>query len=129
MALVNIVIVLALLQYIAFAYAVGAARGRCGVAAPAITGNSEFERYYRVQMNTLELLIAFIPGMLIFGHYVSSLWAAVLGLAYIVGRTLYFFTYIQDPAKRSAGFGLSFLPVVILLVGSLYATVRVQLGF
>lgn len=129
MALVNIVIVLALLQYIVFAFAVGRARGRFGVAAPAITGHPEFERYYRVQMNTLELLIAFVPGMLIFGHYVSSLWAAGLGLVFVLGRTLYFFAYVEDPAKRSAGFGLSFFPVAFLLLGSLYATLRVQLAF
>ena len=53
----------------------------------------------------------------------------MLGLVFVFGRTLYFFTYTQDPARRGPGFGLSFTPVVILLAGSLYATLRVQLGF
>ena len=47
---------LALLQYIAFGMLVGKARGKYGVKAPAITGNDVFERYFRVQQNTLELL-------------------------------------------------------------------------
>ncbi len=128
MALVNIVIALALCQYIVFAFAVGKARGRCNVPAPAITGNAEFERYYRVQMNTLELLIAFIPASLIFGYYVSSLWAAVLGLVYLVGRVLYFLAYIQDPSRRELGFALSLGPIGFLLLGALYGATRVALG-
>lgn len=125
---VNVVIALALIEYIAFAGAVGWARGRYGVKAPAVTGNPQFERYYRVQMNTLELLIAFVPSMYMFGTYVSSYWAAILGLVFLLGRSIYFFAYVADPAKRSAGFGLSFMPVVALLLGGLYGAARVSLG-
>lgn len=126
---VNVIIALALLQYIAFAVAVGRARGRTGVSAPATTGNPEFERYYRVQMNTLELLIAFIPAMYMFGAYISSLWAAALGSLYLCGRVLYFNAYVHDPGKRGLGFGLSMLPVLALLIGGLYGALRISLGF
>ena len=126
---VNIIVALALLQYIAFAVAVGRARGRYGISAPATTGNPEFERYYRVQMNTLELLVCFVPAMYMFGYYVSSVWAAGLGTLYLIGRVMYFFTYVSDPAKRGPVFGLSISPILFLVVGGLYGAARVSLGF
>jgi glutathione S-transferase len=119
MNLVTIILVLALLQYIAFAMLVGGARGKYGVKAPAITGNETFERYFRVQQNTLELLVVFVPAIWLFGQSVSSLWAAILGGVYLVGRVVYFKSYVADPAKRSAGFGLSFLPIALMLIGVL----------
>jgi glutathione S-transferase len=119
MSLVYIVMGLALLQYLYFGMAVGGARGRYGVKAPATTGHEVFERYFRVQMNTLELLVVLIPALGMFAFYVSQRWAAGLGGVYLIGRFLYFFSYVKDPAKRSAGFGLSFLPIAVLLLGGI----------
>ena len=119
MALVNLVIALALMEFFAFGAAVGKARGKYKVAAPATTGHEIFERYFRVQMNTLELLIMFVPAMWMFGFYVSAYGAAGLGAIYIVGRGVYFFSYVKDPKKRSLGFGLSAGPVAVLLIGAL----------
>jgi glutathione S-transferase len=124
MAYVDIVTALAVLQFIVFGFRVGGARGRYGVKAPAITGNEIFERYFRVQMNTLEQLIAFLPGIYMFAHYFSPKVAAALGVVYLIGRELYAFTYVKDPANRSVGFGMTFLPVVILVVGGLIGAVR-----
>jgi len=36
---------------------------------------------------------------------------------------LYFFGYVRDPAKRELGFGLTALPIVVLLVGALIGAV------
>jgi glutathione S-transferase len=119
MEIVAIVAVLALLQYIWFAVLVGQARGKYGVNGPAVTGHPVFERYFRVQMNTLELLIALLPGLWIFAHYVSPAVSAALGAVYLVGRFLYLRSYVGDPAKRGAGFGLSMLPILVLLLGAL----------
>jgi glutathione S-transferase len=119
MPIVHLVIALALLEFLFFGFAVGRARDRYGVKAPATTGNEMFERYFRVQMNTLELLIMFIPGILMFALYVEPHIAAALGLVFVIGRGLYFRQYVNDPSKRSVGFGVSFLPVVILLAGGL----------
>mgnify|MGYP001764166139 CR=1 FL=1 len=119
MEFVAIVTVLALLQYIYFAVLVGQARGKFGVNGPAVTGHPVFERYFRVQMNTLELLVAFLPGLWLFAQYVSPVWAAVLGVVYIVGRFVYLRSYVADPAKRGLGFGLSMLPTLALLLGGL----------
>jgi glutathione S-transferase len=119
MELVAIVSVLALLQYIAFGTAVARARVRYGVQAPAVTGHEVFERHFRVQQNTLELLVVLLPSLWLFATYVDATWAAVAGAVYLVGRLLYFSGYVRDPAKRELGFGLSLVPVLVLLVGAL----------
>jgi len=124
MVMVNVVVAVALLEYLAFGLLVGRARGQYGVPAPATTGHPVFERYYRVQMNTLELLVAFVPAMFLFAQYVSETWAAGLGAVFIVGRALYLVGYVKDASKRHVGFGLSFLPLVALLLGGLVGALR-----
>jgi glutathione S-transferase len=119
MPYVDIVTALAVLQFIVFGFRVGGARGRYGVKAPAITGNEVFERLFRVQQNTLEQLIAFLPGLYLFARYWNPLVAAALGVIYLIGRELYAFTYVKDPAKRDVGYGMTFLPLAILVVGGL----------
>jgi len=125
MAYVDIVTALAVLQFIVFGFRVGGARGRYGIKAPATTGNEIFERHFRVQQNTLEQLIAFLPGIYLFARYFSPLVAAALGVVYLIGRELYAFTYVKDPANRSVGYGMTFLPMVILVAGGLIGAVRV----
>ena len=119
MDMVYIIIALALLQFFIFGSLVARARVKFNVAAPAVTGNPIYERYYRVHYNTMELLVVFVPSMLLFGEYVSSLVAACLGLIFIIGRIIYFRAYVTDPEKRGLGFGITMLPTSILLLGGL----------
>jgi hypothetical protein len=128
MVYVDIVTILAIVQFIVFGIKVGGARARYGVKAPAITGNEIFERHFRVQQNTLEQLIALLPGLYLFSRYINPVWAAGLGVVYLVGREVYAATYVRDPAKRSAGFGLSFLPILALLIGGLFGAIRLGIG-
>lgn len=128
MAYVNIVTTLAVLQFIVFGIKVGSARGRFGVKAPAIVGNEIFERYFRVQQNTLEQLVAFLPGIYLFSHFWNPLWAAGLGVVYLIGREMYAMGYVKDPAKRGAGFGVSAIPVMVLLVGALIGAIRAAIA-
>lgn len=123
MALVNLIVALALLQFFAFATAVGMAREKYNVVAPATTGNEVFERYFRVQMNTLELLVMFVPAIWMFGFYLSANAAAGLGAIYLIGRGVYFFSYVKEPKKRSLGYGLSAGPVAVLVVGALVGAI------
>lgn len=123
MEYVHIVTVLAIFQFIVFGFKVGGARAKYGVKAPAITGNEIFERHFRVQQNTLEQLVAFIPGLYLFARYFNPLWAVGLGVVYLVGREVYAASYVKDPAKRGAGFGMTFFPTAILLVGGLVGAV------
>jgi glutathione S-transferase len=119
MIFVHLVVGIALLECLWFSFAVGKARETYKVVAPATGGNEIFERYFRVHMNTLELLIVFIPSILLFALYVNANIAAGLGVVFIIGRAWYFRSYVRDPRSRSAGFALSFLPMAILLVGAL----------
>jgi uncharacterized MAPEG superfamily protein len=123
MGIVAIVIVLALIQFVALGMLVGRARGQYGVKAPAITGHEVFERYFRVQQNTLELLVAFVPAIWLFASYVSTTWAAILGAIYLVGRFVYLRSYVRDPSTRSLGFGLSALPIMVMMIGALIGAV------
>jgi glutathione S-transferase len=119
----DIVTALALLQFVWFGIQVANARGKFGVDAPAVTGNETFERYFRVQQNTLELLIAFIPGMYLCSHYFNPLWAAGLGVVYLIGRLVYSASYVKDPKSRSAGFALSVLPTLLLIAAGLVGAI------
>ena len=120
---VHLVMLLALLEYFGFALAVGRARYRFGVKAPATTGNVDFERYYRAQMNTLEQLIIFVPALWSFAIFVSVLWASALGAVFIVGRLLYFTGYVKAAEKRSAGFGLATFAQLFLLIGGIVGAI------
>lgn len=120
---IDLVTVLAVLEFITFGMLVGRARGLYGVAAPATSGNEMFERYYRVQMNTLELLVSFIPALWLAAKYWSPHWIALIGAVYLVGRVIYLRAYIREPASRSLGFALSFLPIVVLLLSVLAGVV------
>jgi glutathione S-transferase len=119
MDLVYVVIALALVQYFIFGALVGRARVKYEVPAPAMTGNEIFERYCRVHCNTMEQLIIFVPAMLLFGYYINASAAAVLGLVFIGGRFLYLRGYVSEPSRRGMGFGISMLPLLILLLGGL----------
>jgi uncharacterized membrane protein YecN with MAPEG domain len=124
---VAFVILLALLEYVVFGMLVGRARGKYGVDAPATSGHPVFERYFRVHYNTLEQMVVFVPAMWLYGTYVSPSWAAGLGLVYVAGRLAYLMGYVADPRKREIGFGLSALPLLILLLGALWGTGRALL--
>lgn len=116
--LVALVTVLALIVYLATLVGAGRARGRYGVEAPATTGHPEFERYFRVQMNTLESLVLFIPSLWLFAHYWSDLVGAALGLVWVIGRVIYMLAYVKEPKSRALGFGVSSLAGLILLAGA-----------
>jgi glutathione S-transferase len=115
MAWIHLVAVLALFQFLLFGALVGRARGKYGVHAPATTGNEVFERYYRVQMNTLELLVVLLPAMWIAAAYWDPRWVAAAGVVYLAGRMVYLRAYTTEPRSRGLGYMLSILPVVTLM--------------
>ena len=119
MEFVIIIAMLALVQYLGFGMLVGRARGKFGVEAPATTGHPEFERYFRAHYNTLEQLVVFLPALLAAGHYGTEMVAVVAGAVFLVGRSLYFRTYVQDAAKRGPGMLLTFLANIVLVITAL----------
>ncbi|MFT3817568.1 MAG: MAPEG family protein [Rubrivivax sp.] len=128
MPLIDLIALLALLQFLVFGMLAGRARGRYGIKAPAVTGHEMFERAYRVQMNTLELLVVFIPVLYLAARYWAPLPAAIAGVVYLAGRVVYQQAYMRDPGRRSLGFALSMLPCIVLLAAGLIGAVRVMAG-
>lgn len=114
--LIALVTLLAVLLMLGCAIAVGMARGRHGVHAPATTGHPDFERVFRVQMNTLEASVMFLPALWLAGAYGDPRWAAGFGALWLAGRVLYAVTYIADAQRRGPGFGIAFLALSALLV-------------
>ena len=123
-SLLVLVSVLAVLQFFLFGTLVARARARYGVVAPAVSGHETFERYFRVQMNTLELLVMFLPALWLGSLYVAPIWPVLLGVLYLLGRLLYLRSYVADPHKRGPGFGLSMLPILILLLIAVVGCIR-----
>lgn len=115
----TLIVLLALLQYIYFIALVGQARGKYQVKAPATDGDERFVSTFRVQQNTLEQLIIFIPSAFAFSWYVSDLWVLVPGAVFILGRFIYAFSYIKRPASRGPGMALTLLANAVLLFGAL----------
>ncbi len=97
---------------------VARARVRLGVKLPAITGNPEFERIFRVQMNTLEWMPIFLPSLWLFAIYLGDPLAATLGVVWIIGRIVYFTGYSKAVEKRSPGFAIQALVCIVLWLGA-----------
>lgn len=114
---------LAILFYFVTSARVARARIRYGVKLPAITGNADFERVFRVQMNTLEWLPIFLPSLWLFAIYVSDGVAASIGAVWIIGRIVYMIGYTQSVPRRSPGFFIQALATFVLLLGALGAVV------
>lgn len=128
MKYIHLVAVLALLQYMAFAALVGRARGKYGIRAPATTGHEMFDRAYRVQMNTLEQMVVFLPALWMAAAYWPPAVAAGMGVVYLAGRLVYWRRYMADPASRAPGAILTALANAVLLVLALVGIVMPTTG-
>src|ERR1700674_4378836 len=114
---------LAILFYFFATIQVSKARVAFGIKVPATSGNPDFERVFRVQMNTLEWMPIFLPSLWLFAIYISDPIAAGLGLVWIAGRILYMTGYSQAANKRGTGFGIQAAVAGILWLGALGAII------
>ena len=128
MAWINLVTLCALIEYFVFGWLVGKARGKYGVKAPATSGHEVFDRYFRVQQNTLELLIIFVPALWIAAQYWNPMWIAAIGAVYVVGRIVYLRGYVSNPGSRHIGFLLSTVPIVALIMAAAVGVARALLA-
>ncbi len=119
-----LVTLLAILFYFYTGTRVPLARRKFGLTAPAITGPPEFERVFRVQLNTLEWMPIFLPLIWLFAYYASDVGAAALGIVWIAARVWYMVGYTQAAEKRGPGFGLQALVCGVLLVGVLVGIIN-----
>jgi len=118
-----LVTLLATIFYFYVGFNVGKARAKFGVKAPATIGHPDFERAFRVQMNTLEWMPIFLPALWLFALYVNDAGAAVLGLVWILGRAVYMTGYTEAASKRGRGFYIQAIAAGVLWVGALVAIV------
>ena len=109
----------AILLYVMTLANVAFARGKYKISAPAVSGSPDFERIFRVQMNTLEQLVAFLPALWLFALYVSPAWSSVIGAIWIGGRAYYAVAYAQDAGKRGPGAITGFAALAVLWLGAL----------
>lgn len=117
------VILLAVILYFWTGFRVGQARGKFKINAPATTGNPDFERVFRVQMNMLEWMPIFLPAIWLAAIYVSDIGAALLGLVWIAGRVLYLRGYSEAAEKRETGFFVQAIAAGLLWLGALVGVV------
>lgn len=122
------VTLLAVAMYFFFATRVAAARGKYGVKLPATVGDPDFERIYRVHINTLEWLPTFLVPLWLCAIYLDDRIAAGLGLVWIVGRILYFTGYRQAVEKRIPGFLIQALACLALFAAATVGVIRHIVG-
>ncbi len=115
----SLVTVASLLMYFVVTINVGRARAKYKIMPPQMTGDQNFERVVRVQQNTLEQLILFLPSLWLFSLFVSPVWGAGIGAIWVLGRILFAWGYYQAAEKRTLGFGISYLSTIALLIGAL----------
>lgn len=119
MTWIALIIMAAVAQYIVLTSNVGATRAKYGVQAPKTVGSEDWERRFRVQQNTLEQLVAFIPSLYMCAMYASLYLAYVGGVVYLLGRTHYAISYYKDPALRAPGMLMTFFSTAIMALAAL----------
>ncbi|RTE93305.1 MULTISPECIES: MAPEG family protein [Bradyrhizobium] len=121
--LTAVVTLLAIAFYFFTSINVSRSRTRTGVKVPAMSGHPDFERAFRIQMNTLEWMPIVLPALWLFAVYISDAIAAGLGAVWIIGRIVYFIGYSQAAAKRGPGFAIQSIAAMALWAGALGAVV------
>jgi glutathione S-transferase len=128
--LTAIVTILAILVVLWTGFRVGGMRSKHKIEAPATTGHPEFDRAYRVQMNTVEQFIVFLPLLWLSNAYFQMFpyITGALGLVWIVGRIIYGLAYVANPSSRGLGFGITFLATIGLFITSMIGIVQAYIA-
>ena len=105
----------------------GRLRRKHKILAPAVSGHPKFERAIRVQMNTIEQFVIFLPLLWLATTYfrITGWLPAALGFVWCLGRIIYSMGYMSDPEKRAPGFLISVAAnagLLILTIYGLFAT-------
>lgn len=117
----------AVLFYIVTIANVGRARDKYKIKAPAVTGHPDFDRVHRVEENTLEQLVAFLPALWLCAVFLSPPWSAALGAVWILGRILYAAGYYRAASKRGLGLVITLFAFAALWIGAAWGVVHALL--
>ena len=104
----------------AVTFNVGRARGKYQIKAPAVLGHEMFERAYRIQLNTIENVLMFLPALWLYAIFIGDKGAGDSGMIWLLGRIWYAIAYQNNPAKRGYGFLISLLVIAGLWLGAAY---------
>lgn len=119
-AYIALVTIFTVLLMAATVFMVGRARGKYGVKAPATTGPEGFERAFRVQMNTQEAALMFLPALWTAAQFGLPWLSAVFGAVWLVGRVWYAAAYANPNGNRGPGFVIGMLALLCLIVQALW---------
>jgi uncharacterized membrane protein YecN with MAPEG domain len=117
------VTILAALISVAFAIGVARARRASRIDAPAMTGDPRLERALRIQGNTVEQIVIFLPALWMAALYFQGWAPPILGLVWCVGRIIYGFVY-GSRTQRFPGFALTIFPSLILIILAIIGVVN-----
>ena len=124
LALPALMTLLAVLWYFYTTIHVARAHAKYKIFAPTMTGDPGLERAVRVQTNTLEQIVAFLPAMWLFAWFGNPRWAAIACAVWIVGRIIYAVGYWEDAKKRTLGFGITAFALIAVWIAALVSVVR-----
>ncbi len=116
----SFITLLTVLLMFGLTFNVGRARGKYQIKAPAISGHELFERAYRIQLNTIENVLMFLPALWLFAIFIGDKGAGESGGIWLIARIWYALAYQKNPTKRGLGFLISILVIVGLWIGAAY---------
>lgn len=120
----QLVILLTVLLLFVVTLMTGRARRKYGIQAPATSGHPLYERAYRIQMNTLEYTVIFLPALYLAARWGNPTAAGILGLVWLVGRVWYVPAYLHDPASRGRPFMLAGIALMLLILLAIWGVIR-----
>ena len=116
----SFITLLTILLMLVLSFNVGRARGKYQVKAPAVSGHELFDRAYRVQLNTIENVLMFLPALWLYAVFLGDKGAGDSGVIWLIARVWYAVSYQLNPAKRGLGFLISILVIAGLWTGAAY---------
>ena len=114
--LTGLVTLLAILVTIGTAILVARTRRTTGIQPPAMSGDPRLERALRVQGNTVEGFIVFLPALWLAALYFQGWIPPIIGLIWCLGRIGYAVGYMADANRRHLGFAICIFAVLILVL-------------
>jgi uncharacterized membrane protein YecN with MAPEG domain len=115
--LTAIATLLAVLIALGTAILVARTRARVRIFPPVMTGSPELECALRVQANTVEQIVIFLPALWLAALYFQGWIPPAIGLLWCLGRVLYALGYRADkPGRREPGFIMAMLSTIALIV-------------
>ena len=118
--------ILAALICLGTAILVARTRARHKIEVPAMSGDFKVECALRVQGNTVEQIVIFLPLLWVaalYFHYTGWL-VPLIGLCWCLGRVLFAFGYMAEPKKRGPGFVISVFSSLALAILAIIGVVQ-----